>query len=277
MTKRQYRTVVSSVRVMVGTAAIGVLLLPVAAMMHVLIPGVVRQPWRPSQWSLDDLVVGVSAALGCVLVLGLACCLGAALLEAGVATVAARRRTGGLRQDGATPPGHGVVERELWRLPGTPAWARRFVFCACGLGLVATGVPGAAAAADVVAGRTAGITGSGVPAADSPAPYPSGWARSGGRPATGDDACPRRCLGRLDGLPLPDLPATERPAAGPRHRVRPGESLWSIAASQLPPAAADADIARRVTRLYVVNRDVIGPDPDLIFPGMLLVALEASS
>jgi hypothetical protein len=57
--------------------------------------------------------------------------------------------------------------------------------------------------------------------------------------------------------------------------VRPGDSLWTLAATHLLPrhrtAAPDAaavDAAWR--RLYAANRAAVGPDPDLIHPGTRL-------
>ena len=61
-------------------------------------------------------------------------------------------------------------------------------------------------------------------------------------------------------------PATE--AGNPRTvTVEPGDSLWRIAAAHLPPGAPSAEIAAAWPRWYEHNRDVIGPDPDLIHPG----------
>lgn len=60
-----------------------------------------------------------------------------------------------------------------------------------------------------------------------------------------------------------------------RHQVRPGDTLWGIAARQLrarddaaPPGAA---VERYWRSIYSANRAVIGADPDLIFPGQVLV------
>jgi LysM domain len=59
----------------------------------------------------------------------------------------------------------------------------------------------------------------------------------------------------------------------PAHRtahyvvVAPGDSLWSISERQLGPGATGARIARGVERIYALNRDLIGADPDLIFAG----------
>jgi hypothetical protein len=80
---------------------------------------------------------------------------------------------------------------------------------------------------------------------------------------------------RLTGLPLPDLPTSpggQYDDGGPRFVivVRPGDSLWAIARRALPSHAPDVEVARAVDRLYARNRDVVGPDPDLIQPGTQL-------
>ena len=53
--------------------------------------------------------------------------------------------------------------------------------------------------------------------------------------------------------------------------VRRGDSLWDIAARQLGPGASAADVAVEWPRWHDANRDVIGPDPDLLIPGQRLV------
>jgi nucleoid-associated protein YgaU len=52
--------------------------------------------------------------------------------------------------------------------------------------------------------------------------------------------------------------------------VRPGDTLWGIAARHLPPGACNAGIAREWPRWYQANRRVVGADPDLIRPGQHL-------
>lgn len=134
------------------------------------------------------------------------------------------------------------------RLPGVPAWAARVVLAACGV--AALGVaPAHASTYEVPA----------VP----PAPAST-----------------------LDGLPFPDRavgpayaaqarresPPTASGVAGPVGGVvvRPGDSLWRIAARGLAPGASDAEVAVAVAALHDLNRDVVGPDPDLIHPGIRL-------
>jgi nucleoid-associated protein YgaU len=54
--------------------------------------------------------------------------------------------------------------------------------------------------------------------------------------------------------------------------VRPGDSLWSIAADQLPDDATPARIDATWRAWYRANRDIIGPDPNLVMPGQVLYA-----
>jgi len=77
-----------------------------------------------------------------------------------------------------------------------------------------------------------------------------------------------------DGLPLPDR-TTSDPGRGSGWtaafvRVRPGDSLWSIARATLRDGASDIAIAAETARFYAVNRATIGDDPDLIVPGQRL-------
>ncbi len=52
--------------------------------------------------------------------------------------------------------------------------------------------------------------------------------------------------------------------------VKPGDTLWSISEERLGPNAAPQRIAREVERLYALNRERIGPDPNQIFSGQEL-------
>jgi hypothetical protein len=81
----------------------------------------------------------------------------------------------------------------------------------------------------------------------------------------------------LTGLRLPDRPVVGPPrittevAASTTVVVRAGDTLWAIAARSLPPGASDAEIARSCRGWHAANRDVIGDDPNLIFPTQRLV------
>ncbi|WP_395656100.1 LysM peptidoglycan-binding domain-containing protein [Nocardioides sp.] len=117
------------------------------------------------------------------------------------------------------------------RLPGVPVVLRRLLLTACG--------------AAVAAGLTA----------------PAGA-------ATGRQDPPQTAASvvasAIAGLPLPDRPhggvtSAPRPDPAPLVTVRPGDTLWDLAAEHLGDGA-------RWTELYAANRSAIGADPDLIRP-----------
>lgn len=88
-------------------------------------------------------------------------------------------------------------------------------------------------------------------------------------------------LDRVIAMPTAHSPAHERTA--PPHRrsaapgsghvvvVRPGDTLWAIAAAHLPPGHTVEQVARAWPAWYAANRRVIGPDPGQIRPGTSLV------
>jgi hypothetical protein len=125
-----------------------------------------------------------------------------------------------------------------------PTWWRRAVLGACGLSLVAPVAAIAAHPGDGLGGRCRDSCAV-APARTSP----------------------------LSGLQFPDLPDVARTQVGPARTrtVRPGDSLWLIARDILRPAAPDSAVCREVDGLYAANRAVVGPDPDLIFPGTELI------
>jgi hypothetical protein len=84
---------------------------------------------------------------------------------------------------------------------------------------------------------------------------------------------------------VPDWPAADPPPAPPdwpsttptpaEYVVVPGDCLWRIAEDRLVEGGlqpSDADVADAVDRWWTTNADVIGPDPDLIRPGQVLLA-----
>lgn len=73
------------------------------------------------------------------------------------------------------------------------------------------------------------------------------------------------------GTPDAAVPSARHPADRVEVVVTAGDSLWSIARAHLPDPS-DADVATHWPRWYAANRTVIGPDPDLIHPGQILLA-----
>lgn len=84
-----------------------------------------------------------------------------------------------------------------------------------------------------------------------------GVALSGSLAVSGADAAAPR---HGDRLPPPDRVADSAAS----YVVRPGDSLWAIADRHLPAGGA------AWPRLYALNRQVVGPDPDLIQPAQRL-------
>jgi hypothetical protein len=122
--------------------------------------------------------------------------------------------------------------------PGVPRWLRTLVLLACGL--------------VVVSG-------------------PAAQAADGGHGGRSD---PREVLA---GLPPPErvLGGVRPVPAGPEpadrvHVVRPGDTLWDIAAADVGESSDDALTTAHWHRIHRLNRAVIGSDPDLIHPGQQL-------
>lgn len=59
--------------------------------------------------------------------------------------------------------------------------------------------------------------------------------------------------------------------------VRPGDSLWAIAAAHLPVGHTDAQVARAWPGWYAANRQAIGSDPGQIRPGTRLIPPSATA
>ncbi len=130
------------------------------------------------------------------------------------------------------------------RTRGVPPAARRLVLAACGVALAGAGA---------------------APAVATPGALHQ------------DDG--RRAPSSLHGLPLPERPnggllrADPPEAPGADHAtvvVRPGDSLWAIAQSNLGPGATAAEVTAHWHLVHELNRGVIGADPDLIQPGQRL-------
>jgi nucleoid-associated protein YgaU len=135
--------------------------------------------------------------------------------------------------------GHAVADRV------TPAALRRVVITAAGTSILLSPVTAAAAA----------------PAGGPPAPNGT----SAVLPALGWPTDPDSATAAGSGR---DTPAGTQPLApGDRVTVRPGDSLWSMAADRLGATPSAARIQAEWPRWYAANRRVIGTDPNLLQPG----------
>ena len=181
----------------------------------------------------------------------------------------------------------------LARLPGTvgrcaarvaavvtPRVVRRVATALLGLGMTTGLGPGAAVAATPAASL----------AAPPPAPAPSpgaatpvdpglpplpdpgfGSAPNPGWVPTAPTVRSQPDVRVLTPSPRDASPAPEEELEVVVHR---GDSLWSIAARHLGPGVSDGEVADAWPAWYAANREVIGPDPDLLLPGQVLRAPE---
>jgi hypothetical protein len=103
----------------------------------------------------------------------------------------------------------------------------------------------------------------------SPSPPGTG---SPSPPATGSPSPPATGSPSPSGTGSPSPPATEPPGEPSpcSIAVRSGDTLWDLASAHLGPGADDAAIDAAWRADYAANRDVVGPDPDLILPGQVL-------
>lgn len=128
---------------------------------------------------------------------------------------------------------------------GVPPAIRRLVLAACGAGLVG------GLAAPTYAGAPPPPL-AGLPLPDRPTLHAV--------PHVGDPAGQARAVDR----------GPARPAPSRTVRVATGDSLWSLAAADLPAGASTAEVDERWRSIHAANREAIGGDPDLIHPGLQL-------
>jgi nucleoid-associated protein YgaU len=188
--------------------------------------------------------------------------------------------------------GVGLLAGLVARLPGAlgrtadrfarvalPGALYRVAAGAAGVGLVLapTSAAGASTPGPVGSAAVQSAAGADAPVpprwpSDAPLPTP-GWP-TGGSDATATPA-PRPRPAHRPPAPAPAPRPTPTPTPTPTDRtrqvvVRPGDSLWSLAADHLPASAPAAAVARSWPRWYGANRAVIGADPDLLQPGQVL-------
>jgi nucleoid-associated protein YgaU len=142
--------------------------------------------------------------------------------------------------------GHAVADRV------TPAALRRVVITAAGTSILLSPITAVASAAP------------GGP------PAPNGT--SAVLPALGWPTDPAPATAAGSGRDTPT--GTQPLGTGDRVLVRPGDSLWSMAADRLGATPSAARIQAEWPRWYAANRQLIGADPNLLRPGASLLVPE---
>lgn len=203
----------------------------------------------PQSWVTEAGADGAALSLAGAALWVLALWLGAGLVAAVVAVV---------------PGSCGRLARTVARVL-LPAALYRVVIGAAGLGLFL---------APVAAGASASAGGGGHAAASTstpPIPTPTWPSDPPSLPAPGWPSGPAAATPNGN-VPPPGArpPQSAQPADARAVLVRPGDSLWDLAAARLGADGTLAQTAAAWPRWYAANRAVIGADPDLIKPGQRL-------
>lgn len=137
-----------------------------------------------------------------------------------------------------------------------------------GSALGAQAAPRPVAAVDVVAQQEPGDLGWPVTDPDAPPSAP-----------TSEPSAPPGSVPTAPTEPVITPAGTASTGGGAARQVvvQPGDTLWGIARRHLPEGASQAQVAAAWPAWYEANRETVGPDPDLIRPGqVLLVPAEQS-
>ena len=89
-------------------------------------------------------------------------------------------------------------------------------------------------------------------------------------PAVTEDSLIQRAAPAASATAPPVSPIGATPAPADQTVVVWGDCLWAIAARRLGPDAGNTAIDATWRAIYALNRDAIGDDPNLIFPGLHL-------
>lgn len=218
-----------------------------------------------STGSVDGLVVGPLAVLA-LLCAGL---LGAGLLGAG-------RLGAGLLGAGRLGAGRLGVGLAVRTHRGLLRWSPRRLGHACLTVLGATGIVGLLEAASAAPGSAEPTTAGVLSPHEEPPSRLQGGVDHEPHVVIHDDPYP---IVTDSGEIAPSFwpvggepPVRNGSPTSPNRTVvvHRGDSLWSLAAHQLPADASASAILQAVYQWYRLNRQVVGPDPDLILPGQIL-------
>jgi nucleoid-associated protein YgaU len=159
----------------------------------------------------------------------------------------------------------GVAGRICGHIAGAvlPRALYKIVAGAAGIGVLMSPVLAGAVAPGVSGGNPAG---SNRTQANAPLPTPA-WPSIDSLPAPVWPSSPPTSTTPPTAAPSLDASRAQRSGAVV---VRPGDSLWRIAADRLAANPSDQRIAAVWPRWYALNRSVVGNNPDHIVPGQVL-------
>ena len=173
---------------------------------------------------------------------------------------------------GSLPGTAGAIARTLADV-AVPATLHRAIAGVLGIGILAA--PAAALASPVPSPTSSASSVSAAPRSPLPAlSWPSASAGSA-QPTVATPGWPvdAKPVPRPESATTPPAARDDRrkpPAANESVVVRPGDSLWVIAATRLGRSASKDQVAVAWPRWYAANRVEIGSDPSLIRPGQIL-------
>ncbi|MCW2622228.1 MAG: Peptidoglycan-binding LysM [Frankiales bacterium] len=159
-----------------------------------------------------------------------------------------------------------------------PAALRQLMATALGVGLL-VGTAGGAAAAHGPTGAFAAAASSSATSDNAGGAPALDWPTGSSEPAapTTEPSLDWPTTVGESARPAAVAPAAVPAAADPAGTgkqpsvvVRPGDSLWSVAAAHLPATASDRQIAQAWPSWWAANRDVVGAEPDVLHPGQRL-------
>lgn len=231
----------ADVAMAISTAALGGLLIAT---------GLLINERRTASAPLQDLVGLAASALGVLLLSWWLI----SLILAFVVSMLARSATNRIHRMAAA---------------AAPEYMKRIAVAVLGFNLIA--VP-AATASETSAPVTVTVTATGY-AADAPAVSPE-WTGTQQDASTGQEVTPQWKPTRepAQGGLLVKQQRAEDSRQQQEVAVKPGDCLWTLAATQLGPAATDQQITDQWQLWYSENRDVVGQNPDVLLPGTVLTA-----
>ncbi|UPO75606.1 LysM domain-containing protein [Arthrobacter sp. Helios] len=156
----------------------------------------------------------------------------------------------------------------------SPGFLRRLAAASLGVQLMAVPVPAALASVPAAAGLQGPAAGQDLRTAAQGSAVDPSWqleSAGGGEESAAVDPAWKPAPDPVSPSLLVPPGLRAEPAAGTRVTVLAGDTLWDLAAAQLGPLATAVEVADLWPQWYELNRQVVGPDPDVLLPGQILV------